>query len=184
MLKKRSKMFFFCKKIGMIEKILASFQKQKTRQTSFRRPTKSSYSPRILKKIRLWVFLEKRDEFFQKKPNENFRKRLILQVFLSKCVSIFTTAHEVSRRSKFWVFWKKRRFLFEKFLQLYKITQQRYFPSEGVLKIVLAYAISKRQILRFSRKNDVFLSEKSLKFFKSTLLRIFYLESVWSFQVA
>ena len=158
----------------MMEKFFARFLKQKTRQFSSRRPTKSSYCPIFLrKKSDFGFFLEKRDEFFLKKTNEKFRKRVISQVFLSKCVSNFTTAHEFSRRSNFWVFWEKRWFLFENILQLFKNTQHRYFPSEGVLEVLFAYAISKRSNLEIFPENDVFFLRKNPWKFSGSLCMAF-----------
>ena len=175
-LKKRLKMFFFRKRIGMIEKIFARFQNQKTRQMSSRRPTKSSYFPRFLKKIRVCVFFWKRRWIFSKQPNENFRKRLISQVFLSKCVSNFTTAHELSIRSNFWVFWKKRWFFSKIFCNFSKQLNKDTFLKKAFQKLFSLMQSQNVQILRFCREKDVFFLQKNPWKFSGALCLAFFIK--------
>ena len=98
-------------------------------------------------------------------------------------VSKFTTAHVFWRRSKLWVFWKKR-FFSKKPCNVFKNTKHGYFLLECLSKIIIAYANSKRSKLEFSSKKLMFFCEQILERLQEHFLAFFYQECVWDFHIA
>ena len=133
--------------------------------------TKSYYCSNILKTLRFWPFMERQIDHL-KKMFWKLSKTPNPASSSFECVSKFTTAHVFWRRSKLWVFWKKR-FFSKKPCNVFKNTKHGYFLLECLSKIIIAYANSKRSKLEFSSKKLMFFCEQILERLQEHFLAFF-----------